>query len=371
MSKRELVTDLLRSANVVIGGSAPGDITVHDEHWYARILDGGSLALGESYMDGWWDCQHLDVFFHRILLAKLDVKVRGNFLLMLKLLPSKIFNRQTFTQAFRNSQYHYDIGNELYSAMLDKRLVYTSAYDWRENATLDSAQEAKLDLVCHKLDLQPGMKVLDIGCGWGSFAKFAAERYGVEVVGVTLSKEQVGLGSELCKGLPIDIQLMDYREVTGSFDRVVSLGMIEHVGSKNYRTYMHAVANRLKDNGLFLLQTIGSNISNKMNDPWIDAHIFPGSTLPSIQQIGNAIEGSFVMEDWHNFGADYDMTLMAWNANFEASWPGLEARYGERFHRMWRYYLLSCAGAFRARTIHVWQIVLSKTGVAGGYQSIR
>jgi cyclopropane-fatty-acyl-phospholipid synthase len=219
--------------------------------------------------------------------------------------------------------------------------------------------------------LERGMKVLDIGCGWGGFAKYAAERFGVSVTGLTVSAEQAKSARELCRGLPVEIRLLDYRQFHGQFDRVVSLGMFEHVGYKSYRVYMEKASRYLKDNGLFLLHTIGTNISSKWNDPWIDHYIFPGSLLPSIQQIGKAIEGLFVMEDWHNFGAYYDKTLMAWFANFDAAWPKLQERYGDRFYRMWKYYLLSCAGTFRARRIQLWQVVLSPKGVIKGYNSVR
>jgi cyclopropane-fatty-acyl-phospholipid synthase len=251
--------------------------------------------------------------------------------------------------------------------MLDKRMVYTCGY-WKDAKTLDEAQEAKLDLTCKKLNLKPGMKVLDIGCGWGSFAKYAAEKYKVKVVGITVSKEQAVLAKALCKGLPIEIRLQDYRDLNEKFDRIVSLGMFEHVGYKNYKTYMKVVHRCLKDDGLFLLHTIGGNKSVKSTDPWIDKYIFPNSMLPSIKQMGDAIEDYFVMEDWHNFSADYDKTLMAWYNNFENSWNKLKDDYDERFHRMWRYYLLACAGTFRARKSQLWQIVLSKDGIKEGYR---
>lgn len=251
-------------------------------------------------------------------------------------------------------------------------MTYTCGY-WKDAKTLDEAQEAKLDLVCRKIGLKKGDRVLDIGCGWGSFAQYAAEKYGASVVGVTVSKEQVALGSERVKGLPVEIRLQDYRAISdGPYDHIVSLGMFEHVGHKNYRTYMKKVHELLKDGGLFLLHTIGSNQLTPISDPWIDRYIFPNGMLPSVQQLGASIEKLFVMEDWHNFGADYDKTLMNWYLNFEKAWSSLKEKYGERFCRMWRYYLLFTAGAFRSRQNNqLWQIVLSKNGVPGGYQSIR
>ena len=369
-SAKAPIEKFLKTAGIEINGQKPCDIQVHNEGLYNRVLVGGSRALGEAYMDGWFDVEALDQFFHRLLLVKLDSAISPKLLTLLSSVRVGLFNRGRKSKAFEVGVRHYDIGNDLYEAMLDKRLTYTCGY-WKDAKTLDEAQEAKLDLVCRKLGLKPGQKILDIGCGWGSFLKFAAERYGVSGVGVTVSKEQVALGQKLCEGLPIDIRLEDYRDLDEKFDHIVSLGMFEHVGLKNYRTYMEVAERCLKDGGLMLLHTIGGNVSVKTTDPWIERYIFPNSMLPSIAQIGLAAEGLFVIEDLHNFGADYDKTLMAWFENFDRAWPSLEAKYGRRFYRMWKYYLLSCAGSFRARNIELWQIVLSKHGVPGGYVSIR
>jgi cyclopropane-fatty-acyl-phospholipid synthase len=254
--------------------------------------------------------------------------------------------------------------------MLDRRLVYSCAY-WKDADNLDDAQEAKLDLICKKLGLRKGDRVLDIGCGWGSFARFAAEKYGVRVVGITVSSEQAALGREMCEGLPVEIRLQDYREIDEKFDHVVSVGMFEHVGYKNYRIYMEVVRRCLRDEGLFLLHTIGNNISCIATDPWFDKYIFPNSVVPSVKQISSAMEGLFILEDLHNFGSYYDATLTAWFANFDRNWHSLTDRYDQRFYRMWKYYLLSCAGSFRSRCLQVWQMVLSKEGVPGGYQPAR
>jgi cyclopropane-fatty-acyl-phospholipid synthase len=287
-----------------------------------------------------------------------------------RVLAAKILNLQTPGRSYRVGEQHYDIGNALYERMLGRRLIYSCGY-WREADNLDDAQIAKIDVICRKLGLEPGMRVLDIGCGWGEAARYMAEQYGVEVVGVTISREQVDYGQRLCRDLPVDIRLQDYRSVEERFDRLVSIGMFEHVGYKNYETFMDVAARCLEPHGLFMLHTIGNNQSNAITDPWIARYIFPNSMTPSAHQITGAAEGRFVLEDWHNFGADYDRTLMAWFANFDAHWPELAEGYGQRFYRMWKYYLLSCAGAFRARQNQLWQIVLSPSGVPGGYRSIR
>lgn len=361
---------LLSHADITINGDRPWDIRVHNKGLYARVIRDGSLGLGEAYMDGWWDCPALDEFFFRVLRARLDEKMSWNWPTIFMFLKAKLFNLQSSGRAFEVGQKHYDLGNDLFVRMLDKRLTYSCGY-WDNVADIDLAQEKKLDLICRKLGLKPGMTVLDIGCGWASFACYAAQKYGVHVTGVTVSSEQAAYARELCKGLPVEIRLEDYRATQGVFDRVVSVGMFEHVGHKNYKEFMNVVARCLKDNGLCLLHTIGSNVTNNTPDTWITKYIFPNGALPSMTQISSALEGSFVMEDWHNFGADYDKTLMAWFDRFDKAWPDLKEKYNDRFYRMWKYYLLSCAGVFRARGAQLWQLVLSKDGIVGGYRAPR
>lgn len=365
-ANKHKIQSLLESADIKINGNRPWDIQVLDERLYNRIVRHGSLGLGEAYMDGWWETDALDQFFYHSLNSGLEKNRTISPLDVLGYLGSLLTNLQNPSRVYGNIKHHYDIGNDLYRAMLDKRMTYTCAY-WDEARNLDEAQESKLEMVCRKLGLRQGQRILDIGCGWGSFAKYAAENYGVSVVGITISQEQAELGRNLCKGLPIEIRLQDYRQLNEKFDHVVSLGMMEHVGYKNYKTYMEMASRSLSDNGLFLIQTIGSNVSVLKTDPWIDKYIFPNSMLPSIKQIGKSIEGRFVMEDWHNFGPHYDKTLLAWFHNFDIHWDSLKSNYPEHFYRMWKYYLLSCAGAFRSRNIQLWQIVLSKHGLAEGF----
>ncbi|MFB6098669.1 MAG: cyclopropane fatty acyl phospholipid synthase [Salinibacter sp.] len=364
------VQDLLQEADVRINGDRPWDPQVHDERLYRRVLSGGSLALGEAYMDGWWECEALDELFYRVLRVRIDQEVGWSWRAVWNFVKAFVLNLQSPSRAYEVGEEHYDRGNDLFRRMLDDRMIYSCGY-WRRADTLDEAQEAKLDLICRKLKLEPGMRVLDIGCGWGGFAEYAAAEYGAEVVGVTISEEQVPLARERCADLPVEIRLQDYREVDEVFDRVVSIGMFEHVGHKNHRTYMETVRRCLKDEGLSMLHTIGSLTSNAVTDPWIEKYIFPNGLIPSARQITEASEDLFVIEDWHNFGPDYDPTLMAWARNFEESWDELSDRYSDRFYRMWRYYLHQCAGMFRARRDQLWQIVLSPKGVDGRYVSVR
>lgn len=366
---KEAIIAILAQADIDIGGPHPWDIHVHRDDFYQRVLAGSSLALGESYMDGWWDCDALDQFFCNVLRAKLYRKVSYPKKVFWEISKAKLTNLQSKSKAFEIGKRHYDIGNGLFAVMLDKGLNYSCGY-WAGSDNLDEAQTAKLDLICRKVGLAPGMMVLDIGCGWGGFARHAAKRYDVEVKGITVSKEQAHWAREYCKGLPVTIALEDYRDQKETYDRIISIGMFEHVGVKNYRTYMETVHRCLKPDGLFLLHTIGSNVSVTTCDPWISKYIFPNGMLPSSQQITTAAEGLFVMEDWHSFGHHYDKTLMAWHDNFVNGWDRLSSTYDERFFRMWVYYLLCSAGCFRARDNQLWQIVYSKDGVLGGYDRV-
>lgn len=360
---------LLDPADIHVDGDRPWDIRVHNDAFYPRVLAHGSLGLGESFMDGWWEAPALDSFLFRLLRAHVDCHVR-TFDEIWGALRARMVNLQARRRAFEIGTRHYDLGNDLYRAMLGKRLVYSCGY-WRQAQDLDSAQEAKLELVCSKLGLRPGMRVLDIGCGWGEALKFAAERYSVSGIGITVSAQQLEFGRELCRGFPIEIRLQDYRDIDERFDRIFSIGMFEHVGMRNYRRYFEMARRCLAPDGLFLLHTIGANTSGITTDPWIEKYIFPNSMLPSAKQIATAAEGLFVLEDWHNFGTDYERTLAAWRDNVEHAWPALGARYDERFRRMWRYYLAASIGAFRSRQTQLWQIVFSPQGVPGGYLAPR
>jgi cyclopropane-fatty-acyl-phospholipid synthase len=368
------VRGLLATADIGTDGRRPWDLRIHDERLFRRVVVDGVTGLGDAYVDGWWDCDALDQLFDRALAADVPGRIAFDRHGVARALRHRVANLQTVARARRNGRSHYDLGNDLFEAMLDRRMCYTCGY-WRDAPDLDAAQEAKLDLVCRKIGLSAGRRVLDLGCGWGSFVGFAAERYGAAAVGVTVSPEQVALGRRRCAGLPVEIRLQDYREVDEPFDHVVSIGMLEHVGPRNYRTFMRVASRCLKDDGLVLLHAFGSRRSFPNADEkevaWIERHIFPGLVLPSMAQIAAAADGLFVVEDVHNFGADYDPTLMAWVANFDRAWPALAPRYGERFYRTWKYYLLSAAGAFRSRKYQLWQIVLSKRGVRGGYRPVR
>jgi cyclopropane-fatty-acyl-phospholipid synthase len=367
---RSVTAEWLTEADIRIGGNRPWDLRVIDERLFSAIARRGATGLGDAYVDGWWECERLDEFFHRVMRARLPHKLRWHPYVVATYLRDLLVNAQTRNRAFRNARAHYDLGAPLFEAMLDPHMAYSCGY-WRGVSTLHEAQTAKLDLVCRKLGLGSGMSVLDIGCGWGSFVKYAGQNHNVSCTGVTVSNDQAQYARNRCSALDVEIILDDYRSMNRQFDRIASIGMFEHVGNKNHRTFMKTAHRCLKDDGLFLLHTfaVRESFPNRTHCEvdWIERHIFPGLVVPSMKQIGAAVDGLFVIEDVENFGSDYDPTLMAWHENFEQHWPELSRLYDERFHRMWRYYLMICAAAFRSRDYQLWQFVLSKRGVPGGY----
>lgn len=374
---RMLVERLFGSCGVRINGDQPGDIRVHDERFYRRILLERSLGAGESYLDEWWDCEALDEFFSKVLSADIESRLpAARWIQRSSNALHRLVNYQTATRSIEVADRHYNIGNDLYSCMLGPSMAYTCGY-FRNAETLDEAQYAKYELVCRKLDLRPGERVLDLGCGFGGFARYAAERHGCTVVGVNISSQQLDFARRFCQGLPVEFFLCDYREVAAyagtprSFDKVASIGLCEHVGYRNYREFLTIVRSLLKEDGLFLLHTIGNKRTKYFADPWINKYIFPNGMTPSVGLLAEALEGLFIVEDLHNFGADYDRTAMAWLRNFKDSWAQLEGAYDRRFYRMWTYYLSAGAGSFRARDQQLFQFVLSPQGVRGGYKSLR
>lgn len=368
---KQKIVDLVRPAGIKINGKNPWDITVHNEDFYQRVLSEGSLGVGESYMDGWWDCDQLDELFSRIFKYDIQNKLSINLPLVTLLIKARIMNLQSKSRALIVAKEHYDLETILFEKTLDKNMQYTCGY-WKEAKNLEEAQIAKMHLICKKLGLKPGMKFLDIGSGWGQLVNFAAENYGVKATGITISTEQLRYCKEHYKNKNVNFILIDYRDMTGSFDRISTVGMIEHVGYKNYRKFFTIVNRLLTGDGLYLLHTIGAPVTTTIGEPWLSKYIFPNSLIPSGEQLSKAAEDLFIMEDWHSFGSDYDKTLMAWMHNFDQNWTSLKKLYDDHFYRMWRYYLLSCAGCFRSRKgIQLWQIVFSKNGVPHGYRSIR
>lgn len=359
---RNYVENGLADAGISINGTEEWDIQVHNSRFYSELFLKHSLGLGESYMRGDWSCRRLDLFFEKLFRSAASHK-RPVPSVLLNEIASRALNLQSRGRASIVCRKHYDLDLDLFEHMLDERMVYTCAY-WNNADSLEQAQVAKLELICNKLGLEPGMGLLDIGCGFGSLMKYAAEKRGVRCVGYSLSEMQTSYGRQSCRGLPVEFILDDYRNVKGRFDRVVSVGMLEAVGHKNLEDFMAVVGSAIAADGYALIHTVGHNHSTVSADPWVDRYIFPNGHIPSITQLGKSIEHRFVLEDLHNFGPDYALTLLEWNNRFQKAWQSLSQRYDSEFRRMWEFYLLSFAGGFKARRWQLLQLVLSPIGRA-------
>jgi len=366
-----------------VDGLNQWDPQVRDDDFFGMVAGDGMLGLGNAYVKGYWECEDLFEFFCRAIRGGLLEFMADSPVMKALMTAYRTTNRQSQTQAKKNVVAHYDRGNDLFEAFLGKTMAYTCAVwdnplDLEEGETLDEAQERKLDRICQKLHLESGMRVLDIGCGWGPFMRYVAGHFEVEVVGITLSAEQIAYiekrngGFKHSGSLPIKAVLADFRTFdAGKFDRVLSIGMFEHVGRKNHEEYFKAVDRCLESDGLSLIHCFGkSDPRVPLIDPWTEKHIFPGMELPTVVDITTAMEGAFNLLDLEEMGQHYPKTLLAWSANFDCNWEQI-SHYGEEFRRMWRYYLLSCAAVFHVRKVLLWQVVFARKEDGQLYEPVR
>jgi len=340
------------------------DIVVNNKEMFVKIASNGELGLVESYINGDWDSDNLEKTISE-LISKLDFlknqikKQSLNFIFMeIKAVIKNRIQNNSIKSVKKNISHHYDIGNDLFQKMLGKHMQYTCAYFYKPNMTLDEAQYAKMELIAKKIDLKPNMKVLDIGCGFGSMAQHLAKHYNVYVIGVTLSKEQKKYADEYFSHPRVTIELKDYRHVTGNFDRVYSVGMFEQVGRKRYKEYYDKCYELLKPDGIMLIHTIGTNKRKWNHNSFINKYIFPEGELPHIENLTHSFVDKWHLEDWQNMGLSYAKTTKLWHTNI-GDWSGLD-NYDERFRRMWDFYLLGCVANFQSRNVCLWQIVYTK-----------
>lgn len=373
------VSHYLKQADIEINGARAWDPQVRNTRFYEHVLYRGSLGLGDAYMDGWWECQDLAEFFRRLLIWR-NKNLRDWRLRLPQLMLDirrTVMNLQSTLRAKQVIDTHYELPVTLFEHMLGSTMAYSCAY-WQEADGLDDAQRQKLDLICRKLNLKATDRVLDLGCGFGSFSRYAAEQYGCEIVAVTLSRSQAEFARKLCAGLPVEIHVCDYRDTvrygaSAPFDKIANIAMFEAVGKKNFRQFMQIVNRLLSDGGLWLLHTIAS--ARCSMDPWLNRYIFPNGELPNLEALDRFSRDLFHVEDLHNLGPDYAPTLAAWRANFIRHWKTIRRvapeHFDERFFRMWLYYLDCCRGSFLARNAHVWQLVMSKGIGPCRYQAVR
>jgi cyclopropane-fatty-acyl-phospholipid synthase len=358
---RSVYNLLLERADVRLDGDRPWDPRIHDERVFRRVALDGSVGLGEAYVDGWWSTDDLEELARRLASARLERVTEWLPRGLAQNAAAIVSNQQTRGRARRVARQHYDFGNDLFAAFLGRYQCYSCGY-FRDTDDLDVAQLQKLDLVCRKLDLRRGDRLLDVGGGWGELARHAAAEYGARVTSINISDEQMRFARERCRGLDVETVRCDYRDVRGSFDKVAAIAMFTHVGVRNYRTFMEAMRRVVAPEGTFLIEGVWGNVSTNRIDAWMDKHIFPGAMIPSGAQTFRAFEGIFVAEDVHNFGPDYVKTLRAWNARLRQAWPTLRARYDERVRKTFEYFFLTIAGFFRARALQHWHLVLTPPG---------
>jgi cyclopropane-fatty-acyl-phospholipid synthase len=357
---KRILDPLLATVDVRTDGGRPWDIEVHDEAFHRKTLLQGSLGLGEAYMDRWWSAADLEELAFRLLHGGLERRLKPLYHLAPALF-TRARNQQTRDRALRVAERHYNLGNDLFGEFLGTYKNYSCGY-FEGGDDLDAAQEKKMDLICRKLDLRPGDHLLDVGGGWGEIARWAAAKYGARVTSINISEEQMRFARRHCEGLSVEILRRDYRDLEGRFDKIAVIAMLTHVGYKNYRRFMEIAHRCLRPGGVMLIESVGGNASTTYCEPWTDAYIFPGGMIPSLAQLGEAFAGLFVVEDLHNFAPSYVRTLRAWNDNFQAAWPRLAGRYDERTRRMFEYFFLTVAGAFRARDLQHWHVLLSRAG---------
>ncbi|XP_021964854.2 cyclopropane-fatty-acyl-phospholipid synthase [Folsomia candida] len=377
-----IVIKKLDQVGITINKGGPCDIKnrnfmTSQDTVYIRAINEGILGFGESYMDGDWDAEDIPAVFYKIFandapILRMFMNPWNRFLYYMQF---SFFNLQTKQRVYDVAKIHYDLGNEFFENMLDSTMNYTCGY-FKDTDNLEKAQLAKMDFVAAKLGIKQGMTVLDIGCGFGGMARHLAINYGATVTAVTISKEQATFAQQACRGLPVTVKVMDYRDVSGTYDRVVSLGDLEHIGPANYGTFFKTVSRCLKEDGLCLIHCMG-NYHDVMphQEPFSAKYVFPGACLPYYTEVMGSLQNLFLIEDWHNFGNDYNLTSVAWRDNFIRNWPKLQQldkiKYDDRFYRMWTFYLGVAIALYKARKIQLWQIVLSKHGVVGGYRSVR
>ncbi|MCH2333239.1 MAG: cyclopropane-fatty-acyl-phospholipid synthase family protein [Pseudomonadales bacterium] len=346
-------------------GDGPASVVwrINDTRVLSKIARNPLLNLGETYIEQGWDVEDGK-------LAQLLTILRTNFedeLVRRGSMAAYAAILQTWNNlhaSMRNVSHHYDLDESLFRAFLDQDMHYSCAYFRTPEQTLEAAQSAKCEHIRKKLCLKPGQKVLDIGSGWGSLGLYLAEQEDVQVTGLTLSNEQLGVAKEhaIQRGLDnqVEFRLEDYRNHQGEYDAVVSVGMFEHVGLRNFDGYFNKVGNLLSKDGIAMIHTIGHMDRPAATNPWIRRHIFPGGYIPAISEISTAIERSpLVFADIEVWRQHYALTLKEWNRRFQTVRSEFARDKGERFCRIWEFYLLTCQTAFEVESLVVYQLQLS------------
>lgn len=347
-------------------GQPHAQLRLRNDRALERILGDPEFMLGETYMNGDWDTVDGNLIgLLEVLMLNFPEQRREHRNRLAHSLKKLIARGNRIAHSYRNVAHHYDLDEWLFRRFLDEDMQYSCAYFYEPNISLEEAQRAKCRHIMNKLRLQPGQRVLDIGCGWGGLALYLAEHAGVEVTGLTLSREQLRVAESRARAHSMEKQitfmLQDYREHHGSYDHIVSVGMFEHVGVRHYRDYFSQICRLLAGDGIALIHTIGRHGPPGATNPWIEKYIFPGGYNPALSEMVAAIEKSGLVScDIEVLQLHYAMTLAVWSQRFHAHRVEIKQRMGERFCRMWEFYLASCEAAFRWRDLAVFQVQLTR-----------
>jgi len=353
-------------------GTGPeGTMIINNPEFYDRVISQGSLGLGESYMEGWWDAKDNDIAscIGPMLCNELYNTIRVSPSLLLSAVATRILANGSRSRSKANIQQHYDVGNDFYELFLDTNMAYTCGYQKDKNDTIEQMQDQKHERVARKLGLKPGEHIVDLGCGFGGMLRYGAKHFGISGVGVTLSEGQHEWGNNKIKeeGLQdnIHIDLKDYRDMTGSFDHVVSIGLAEHTWQRGYETFIGKVSDLLKDGGVGLVHTIGSTAApHETTDAWINRYIFPDGRLPRLEELIEEMRrAGLTVGHVENLKLHYAETLRHWKEKFNRNRTAIKAigpEYNEEFLRMWDYYLQVCEAAFRYGELQLYQILFCK-----------
>jgi cyclopropane-fatty-acyl-phospholipid synthase len=354
------------------GAGRPVRLAIHDAAFFRRLATRGKLGFGESYTASEWDTDDLVALFELLLRNADGAAARHAGIRRVLEFRPRLNRRNGLVRSRRNIAYHYDLGNELFALMLDETMTYSCAVFERLEMTLAEAQRAKYERLCRLLKLGPEDHVLEIGCGWGGFARHAAERYGCRVTGLTISREQAALARERTQGLPVEIVEQDYRTVNGTFTKVVSIEMVEAIGADQFGTFFTTIDRVLAPAGRAAVQSIlvpEQRWDRYRSAPdWIERYVFPGCLIPSLEALTQAAArhsrlGVYGIDE---IGEHYAETLRRWRANFHERIADVRALgYDARFERTWDFYLAFCEAAFRTRALRDAQLLLARPGAAG------
>ena len=332
-----LVERVFAASDIAIDGSKPWDIRVTDNRFFRAVVTQGSLGLGEAYMNGWWKCEDLEELAYRLMRSGIYKISLWMPIYLVANIHDAAINQQSKEKSLRVAERHYAMGNDIFLSFLGKYKNYSCGY-FSDTDNLDQAQLQKLEKICRLLDLKPGDRVLDVGGGWGEFARYAATKYGCYVTSVNITDEQIKFAVEYCKGTSVDIRKCDYRDITGRYDKIAVIAMLTHVGPKNYRKFMEVADRCLEPGGMMLIESVGGHKSRKNCEAWINRYIFPGGVVPSLKQFDTAMAGRFSRKETDEFGGFYVHTLRAWNRNLMQAWPDHLRKYDERVRLMFEYF---------------------------------